>query len=528
LKHLTRTWRLIAVALACWLMAGSAFVEAVHADSVDVLLFREGEDTLSVLGHTIYGIGDINGDGFDDVAIASNQPKGIYVYQGGNPADTIPAYFLRGGPNIASGADMTGDGIPDLVVQATEDRLLLYRGFGDSIESVPSDSIAPSFATYSYGSYVTSGLVSGDSIGDLTLVDPYYPGGGRAYYYENPFVGDKEPDWTFTNQALSHSTRTTGFIEFDGDGIPDIVLSHRADLDSISMVYIFKGPVFNSAPDIVLGVPIELDSLGLQRDSYGAYAVNVSDISGDGWDDLAVEYSNRQLLYYGGPAYDTVYDMLLESKGGGWPTVAAGDVNGDGWDDLMCGQTQTWSGAVDVFLGGARFDSVSDFTILEHDFRPYPRHSIGSVGHNVASAGDFNGDGFDDLLIHHRDNECCNWEFSSVYVLAGGPHIVMGIEETRQASLPEAIALSQNYPNPFNSTTTISFDIPVRQKVKLRIFNIVGREVITLLDQVESAGRHTISWNGVDGQGKEVASGIYLYVLTNVDYVRSMKMLLLK
>lgn len=521
-------WVFMIASLVCWLVAGFGVAGDVRADSVDVLLFREGEDTVSMLGSYLCGLGDINSDGFDDVAFSSFQPRGTYIYYGGNPADTIPDYFLRGAQCIASGTDLTGDGIPDLAVQATEDRLLLYRGFGDSIESVPSDSLVPSFATYDFGSYVTSGLVSGDSIGDLILVDPYYPGGGRAYYYENPFVGDKEPDWIFTNQNYSHSMHTAGLIEFDGDGILDIVLSHQADLDSVSMVYIFKGSIFGSAPDIVFGVPIELDSLGFARDKFGSAAVNIGDINGDGCDDLAVEYSNRQLLYFGGPDYDTVYDMVLDQVGGGWPTMPAGDVNGDGWNDFMCGESQTWWGAVDVFLGGPDLDSVSDFTIYESDFWPYPRHSIRYVGNNVAPAGDFNGDGYDDLLIRNLDFACCDREFSSVYVMAGGAHIVTGVENAQQVTLPEAFALSQNYPNPFNSSTTIEFDLPLRSHVTLTVYNILGQEVTQLIDRKLSAGTHRVTWDGRGDKGRTAASGVYLYKLTTGNYSRTRKMVLLK
>jgi len=517
------------VAMVCCLTFGQLIGGPAQADPATFLLFREGEDTLSVLGQNLCGLGDINSDGFDDVAFSSYQPRGTYVFHGGNPADSIADYFLRGAGNMTAGIDMTGDGIPDLVIQESEDRLLLYRGFGDSLESVASDSLRPSFLTYAYGYSVTSGLMSGDSIGDLALVDYNYPGGGRAYYYENPFLTDSDPDWVFTNYSYQHGMGSVDFIDFDGDDQLDLVMTHPADLDSVSEVYVFCGPDLDTLPDIVIQDPLDLDTLGFPngRWTFGLLVYNIGDISGDGWEDLAILYNHDPVIYFGGPAYDTLYDMVLD-EGGGWPTSSAGDVNGDGWPDLACGRSQTWFGAVDVFLGGPRLDSVSDYTVFVDDFSPWPRHSILLVGHDIAPAGDFNGDGFDDLLIHNLNFECCDWEYSSVYVLAGGPYIVTGSFEPPEAPLPTDFTLLQNHPNPFNSSTTISFSLPVRQHVKLRILNIMGREVITLLDQVMPVGKYSVLWNAVDNEGNNVASGVYFCVLTRVDRIEAKKMLFLK
>lgn len=89
--------------------------------------------------------------------------------------------------------------------------------------------------------------------------------------------------------------------------------------------------------------------------------------------------------------------------------------------------------------------------------------------------------------------------------------------------------LLDNYPNPFNSTTTISFAIPVREKVILRVFNSLGEEVTTLIDGAEfDSGFYRAYWNGQDQQGRAVASGIYIYRLTAGSYTVSKKMLLVK
>jgi len=90
------------------------------------------------------------------------------------------------------------------------------------------------------------------------------------------------------------------------------------------------------------------------------------------------------------------------------------------------------------------------------------------------------------------------------------------------------LCLTHNYPNPFNSSTTIRFDLPASGPIKLAIFNLDGQLVRILTDGTLQAGTHRIGWNGLDEQGKSVASGIYLYQLTNGLLTVTRRMLLLK
>ena len=106
--------------------------------------------------------------------------------------------------------------------------------------------------------------------------------------------------------------------------------------------------------------------------------------------------------------------------------------------------------------------------------------------------------------------------------------VVTGISDLDEAQLPDEYSLYQNQPNPFNPTTEISFGLPTGCKVKLSIYNILGEEVSTLIDEVRSAGTHSVTWNGKDKTGRQVASGIYLYRLTAAGYTETRKMLLLK
>ena len=88
---------------------------------------------------------------------------------------------------------------------------------------------------------------------------------------------------------------------------------------------------------------------------------------------------------------------------------------------------------------------------------------------------------------------------------------------------PIGFSLSQNYPNPFNPTTTITFSVPEKDHVSLRVFNMLGREVATLLNQDVNAGNHTVTW-----EAQNITSGVYLYKIVTNHFVSIKKCLYLK
>ena len=113
-------------------------------------------------------------------------------------------------------------------------------------------------------------------------------------------------------------------------------------------------------------------------------------------------------------------------------------------------------------------------------------------------------------------------------VIAGTPGFVDRTVKETLAALPENLALYQNYPNPFNPATRIAFALPQPEKVTLKIFNLLGQEVITLADGWYDLGHYEVVWNGQDVSGKGVASGMYISALTVDDNIITRKMLLLR
>ncbi len=102
------------------------------------------------------------------------------------------------------------------------------------------------------------------------------------------------------------------------------------------------------------------------------------------------------------------------------------------------------------------------------------------------------------------------------------------ITKDETAQVPETFKLGQNYPNPFNPDTKIDYTLSAAGHVTLEIINMNGRVVRTLVDDMQIAGGHTVSWNATDDGGRLVASGVYLYRLQAGDQVDSKKMILLK
>jgi len=93
---------------------------------------------------------------------------------------------------------------------------------------------------------------------------------------------------------------------------------------------------------------------------------------------------------------------------------------------------------------------------------------------------------------------------------------------------PDAFRLYQNYPNPFNASTTISYYLPVPGMVSVRIYNVLGQEVRTLVDEMKAGGRHFIKWDGADNNGIAAASGIYIIRIYANGSARFKKAVLLK
>ncbi|HCN25245.1 MAG TPA: hypothetical protein DIS65_07780, partial [Candidatus Marinimicrobia bacterium] len=123
-----------------------------------------------------------------------------------------------------------------------------------------------------------------------------------------------------------------------------------------------------------------------------------------------------------------------------------------------------------------------------------------------------------------------NHEFIVMYEIIGldGSVLSSGTKTIHYIPVPGEFALHQNYPNPFNPVTTINYDLAKDGHVSIVVYDLLGREIKTLVNEVQNAGYDSIRWDGTDNLGKTLASGMYFYQMYTGDFILVRKMVLLK
>jgi hypothetical protein len=159
------------------------------------------------------------------------------------------------------------------------------------------------------------------------------------------------------------------------------------------------------------------------------------------------------------------------------------------------------------------------------DFDNNPVLSVGAAGQwdkywaGLFSVFELN-DSTYNMLYLGTDFE--KYQFGMATLTEMGSDTVTSLE-SNYPKIPKSVSLYQNYPNPFNPSTTIEFNLPKSEFVELKVFNILGKEVLTLVSNKLNQGNHTYTFDG-----KNLASGIYYYQLVAGDYREVKKMILLK
>lgn len=174
-------------------------------------------------------------------------------------------------------------------------------------------------------------------------------------------------------------------------------------------------------------------------------------------------------------------------------------------------------------------------------FLPAQSQSALSYEVEVSNSSDFsNATKYENLeQLNAKVNELSDGEYfwrvrsktdgsTSAYSSAGNFKIgsVTSVEDTEE--LPLTYNIDQNYPNPFNPTTMINYSLPEANHVTIKIYDMLGQEVRTLLSQEVKAGRHSVEWKGDNNYGSKVSSGTYIYRISAGEYMQAKKMILLK
>lgn len=269
------------------------------------------------------------------------------------------------------------------------------------------------------------------------------------------------------------------------------------------------------------------------------------DVDEDGDDELIYNmYWNSTIYIINSPENIADIDIsnpahfawLRDDPGGSGLTGALGDQDQDGLPEFYF--TLYTRGAVrslEYNGGGADIMAQESYTVnevyVDREFVYGDYYSAGVVSAVHGSFGvyapedDLDGDGRKEVFVSMIESPYSNtWLYVFEYV---GPTGVKG--DYWKVITPEDYKLSQNYPNPFNPNTSIEYYLPLDKQVTLKIYNSLGQEVKTLLNNVsKAAGHHTIEWNGTDNFGNTVTSGTYIYNLEAGNVKLSKTMTLLK
>jgi hypothetical protein len=313
----------------------------------------------------------------------------------------------------------------------------------------------------------------------------------------------------------------------------DTILPAIIDLDSSDVDTAFRMTQIMGAES--------LDQIGWTFDS--------GDVNGDGTNDLLIgtndlsESSNyfgwagvMQVLF-GVDSHPENIDLFKytnhievlerQHRRGGYPDeVAAGDVNGDGIDDIIAGAP--WAGTTGqayVIFGRPEIAEKGVWAISQNDHDIEIRgYSLGQLLGKSLAAGDINGDGIDDIIVGAEGTENVRRRFSN-----GAVYIIYGRRDGDTTFVPARSQLLANYPNPFNSTTFIPYDLRESQHITLRVHNVMGQLVQTLVDGwIESGSRRAV-WSGQDqATGQPAPSGVYFLRLQGETFAETRKILFLK
>lgn len=263
--------------------------------------------------------------------------------------------------------------------------------------------------------------------------------------------------------------------------------------------------------------------------SFGRVVASAGDVNGDGIEDILVGgkagYPKCARLFTTRTDNgNVVFDTLILSVGDimpstfGYTLSSAGDINGDGFDDFMVGDYQG-----DVELKGKVyfFYGGEDVDSLWDITLVGPNSNERSFGVKLAKAGDINGDGYDEIMI----SSYFDGDNREVFIFTSNP---TSVEEPVKETQVNNFHLNQNYPNPFNPETVIEYVLRENSQVNLSIYNILGQHIRTLVNEYQASGLKRVKWNGEDGDGKKASSGIYFYEIEAGDFSQTKKMLLLK
>lgn len=553
------------------------------------VIFHATPDWISqALGHYATGLGivDINMDGWDDLVVANGNDmarQNVVVYYNNQSGSfpTAPSWSssdIDYHGHLAIG-DIDGNGFPDVAVStflgpgAFNDPgyTKVYFNYNGQLESLPGYITVDRMFTFSCA------LGDADGDGDLDLAvaggQPYSTGIGpyQTYgriYYNQAGVLDTQPGWT---SQVMMAALDVDFADMDNNGYLDLIFACH-----LTPNYIFLADS--------IGQISTTPCWSSQDSSYYANSLTVARISDDDYLDLIIS-DNYQLggqgkykaYFFNQPPAGSSMPSWYSSTGGYGSAVLAADLNDNNRPDLIAGR---WWGRIDIYLDSeyslsstanwwtntnsvaeafalkdinkdgefqkyqqmiVQLDSIHAFdlreTILEEiisvqvndqplspglDFCFVPGASWIStrqpllVGDTISIT--YSASYKQDLVVSNWDPTIGNFLFYN----QKAPNLVNDPENSIQEFIITV------YPNPFNSNCRIAFSLLQNVDVHLSIFDGLGRRVKQLVNHTLEKGQHTFIWDGTNDQHQSLSSGLYFYQWRSGSIQKTGKLLLLR
>jgi hypothetical protein len=422
---------------------GAAFVYHGSASGISTTAAAmvESNQANALLGVSVAGAGDVNGDGYSDVIVGAygydngeNNEGAAFVYHGSvsgistTAVATVESNQATAwlGYSVAGAGDVNGDGYSDVIVGAClydngstdEGAAFIYHGSASGISTTAAARVESDQATAYMGySVACAGDVNGDGYSDVIVGVRLYDNGstdeGAAFIYQGSATGISTTAATIveSNQANANmglSVASAGDV--NGDGYSDVIVgAYLYDNGSTDegAAFVYHG----SASGINTTAAARMESN--QVSAYLGYSVaSAGDVNGDGYSDVIVGapyYNNGStdegaaFIYHGSASgISTTAAAMVESNQAdaylGCAVAGAGDVNGDGYSDVIVGayyydNGSTNEGAAFIYHGSASGISTTAAARVESN------QANALMGWSVAGAGDINGDGYSDVIV---------------------------------------------------------------------------------------------------------------------------------
>jgi len=463
--------------------------------------------------HGHLDVGDVNGDGWPDVAVS------VYIGAGGfNTPGKVKLYLNNNGtlssnPDWVSGdnvytfscafGDANGDGWLDLAVAGGEsyynhpEQPRIYYNIGGMLESLPSWK-----ATASQYSYDVN-WADFDNDGDLDLVFAGESTPNRIFENVNGTIS-LTPTWQSTDASQYANSLFVGDV--NNDGYLDLAISDNNQLGGTGKfkIYLNNNGTLNTTP--------------FWTSSFSGYGsgINLVDIDNDndldlitgGWWQPVRIYLNNGGTFTTTPQYTSTSTSVVE-------VIVMGDVDKDATYNVQ--EFFISDGTRKLFYMPRTPLQSLDRVIVDTDTLQYNQYCYDLENGWISLASQ--PDSGAAILVEASvswdlDMGITNWDNNKgnyLFLNTSDPVFVANEE-----NMPDDFVLHQNYPNPFNPTTKLSFVIGSASGgslVTLKVYDVLGNEIATLVDEYKSAGTYEVEFNIHSDEGQNLSSGVYFYQL---------------